>query len=141
MCPSNVLDLMVTCWADDASNRPSSSELVTICTAPEFTNLADVALLTANELATVATIVQVESEFENFNFESSLNKEKYLAGPLLEHPLQCWLSRPDGLCTVLSFNEFGFVENEQIGSLKSSNITALASVCGKVNNSFVIFMG
>jgi hypothetical protein len=60
-----VLDLMITCWSDNAENRPSSSELVTICTAPEFANLSDVAILT-NELATVATIVQVEGKKKEF---------------------------------------------------------------------------
>lgn len=36
---------MVACWAETAEERPSSSQLVEIASAPEFVHLLDIALL------------------------------------------------------------------------------------------------
>lgn len=36
---------MVTCWSENSDLRPNSSQLVGICSAPEFTHLLDVALI------------------------------------------------------------------------------------------------
>lgn len=41
---------MVTCWSENADLRPSSSQLVEICSAPEFTHLLDVAIIQNDEI-------------------------------------------------------------------------------------------
>lgn len=45
MFPSYCLDLMVLCWDNQPKTRPSASQIVSICCAPEFTHLIDVILL------------------------------------------------------------------------------------------------
>lgn len=40
--PSYMLDLMVICWAQSPSDRPSASQIVSIASAPEFTHMQDV---------------------------------------------------------------------------------------------------
>ncbi|WKX90323.1 hypothetical protein Q1695_009287 [Nippostrongylus brasiliensis] len=42
LVPSPVLDVTVHCWAALPDNRPSSSQLVGYCSAPEFTHILDV---------------------------------------------------------------------------------------------------
>ncbi|KHJ98123.1 kinase domain protein [Oesophagostomum dentatum] len=42
LVPSPMLDLAVHCWAALPDNRPSSSQLVGYCSAPEFTHILDV---------------------------------------------------------------------------------------------------
>ncbi len=44
-CPTYVLDLMVTCWAQQPRARPSASQVVSVASAPEFARLVDVASL------------------------------------------------------------------------------------------------
>ncbi|KAL3092466.1 hypothetical protein niasHS_007675 [Heterodera schachtii] len=46
---TNMLDLMIACWEERAERRPNSSQLVEICSAPEFSHLLDVALLREDE--------------------------------------------------------------------------------------------
>lgn len=64
LTPSNVLDLMVDCWAEDADNRPSSSQLVGICSAPEYTHLLDVALVPNDLQLDAATAVLPDSALD-----------------------------------------------------------------------------
>lgn len=115
LCPSNALDLMVSCWAEDAAERPSSSELVAITSAPEFTHMSDVALLRDEELPAVAAVVSVPADSEAGGRDS-------------EPTSQCWVTRPDGACTVLSFNQHGWLESEVLGPLRSAQVTAVAQV-------------
>lgn len=42
LVPSPMLDLAIHCWATLPDNRPSSSQLVGYCSAPEFTHMLDV---------------------------------------------------------------------------------------------------
>uniref|UniRef100_A0A0K0DLQ1 non-specific serine/threonine protein kinase n=1 Tax=Angiostrongylus cantonensis TaxID=6313 RepID=A0A0K0DLQ1_ANGCA len=42
LIPSPILDLVVHCWDSLPDNRPSSSQLVGYCSAPEFTHILDV---------------------------------------------------------------------------------------------------
>ncbi|KAI6181608.1 Non-specific serine/threonine protein kinase [Aphelenchoides besseyi] len=111
LCPTNVLDLMVACWSENAANRPSSSELVTITSAPEFTNLSDVAVLSGGEMSQVAAVIVGNND----ELSSQLSP-------------QCWLSRADGTFTVLNFNQFGFIDAETVGPLKTSQWTAIAEI-------------
>ncbi|KAK6022590.1 hypothetical protein OSTOST_11696 [Ostertagia ostertagi] len=42
LVPSPMLDLVIHCWATLPDDRPSSSQLVGYCSAPEFTHILDV---------------------------------------------------------------------------------------------------
>ncbi|EYB82696.1 hypothetical protein Y032_0353g3295 [Ancylostoma ceylanicum] len=42
LVPSPMLDLAIHCWAASPDSRPSSSQLVGYCSAPEFTHILDV---------------------------------------------------------------------------------------------------
>ncbi|XP_043282367.1 leucine-rich repeat serine/threonine-protein kinase 1 isoform X2 [Venturia canescens] len=53
--PSYVLDLMVICWAQNPKDRPTASQIVSIASAPEFTHLVDVTLLTERTHVTAIT--------------------------------------------------------------------------------------
>uniref|UniRef100_A0A0K0E7L1 non-specific serine/threonine protein kinase n=1 Tax=Strongyloides stercoralis TaxID=6248 RepID=A0A0K0E7L1_STRER len=48
--PNNFLDLMITCWSKNPSDRPSLSEIVSITTAPEFRLLLDVVMIPETHL-------------------------------------------------------------------------------------------
>ena len=39
--PTNILDLMILYWSQQSEDRPSSSQLVSIATAPEFAHCLD----------------------------------------------------------------------------------------------------
>jgi len=46
--PSYFIDLMTLCWSQQPKDRPSISQIVSIASAPEFTNLLDVISLNEN---------------------------------------------------------------------------------------------
>ncbi|KAG7189414.1 hypothetical protein KM043_017118 [Ampulex compressa] len=64
--PCYALDLMVICWAQNPKNRPTASQIVSIASAPEFTHLIDVTLLTERTQVTAITITNRTLE-ENIN--------------------------------------------------------------------------
>ncbi|XP_057330472.1 leucine-rich repeat serine/threonine-protein kinase 1 [Microplitis mediator] len=53
--PCYLLDLMVICWAQNPKDRPTASQIVSIASAPEFTHLIDVTLLTERTHVTAIT--------------------------------------------------------------------------------------
>lgn len=54
--PCYALDLMVICWAQNPKDRPTASQIVSIASAPEFTHLIDVTLLTERtQVTAIAT--------------------------------------------------------------------------------------
>ncbi|XP_017885653.1 leucine-rich repeat serine/threonine-protein kinase 1 [Ceratina calcarata] len=55
--PCYALDLMVICWAQNPKDRPTASQIVSIASAPEFTHLIDVVLLTERTQVTATTII------------------------------------------------------------------------------------
>ena len=42
MYPMNIMDLICACWSQRAKERPTTSQIVSIATAPEFTHLIDI---------------------------------------------------------------------------------------------------
>lgn len=54
--PCYALDLMVICWAQNPKDRPTASQIVSIASAPEFTHLIDVTLLTERTQVTAITM-------------------------------------------------------------------------------------
>ncbi|KOC64475.1 Leucine-rich repeat serine/threonine-protein kinase 1 [Habropoda laboriosa] len=54
--PCYALDLMVICWAQNPKDRPTASQIVSIASAPEFTHLIDVILLTERTQVTATTM-------------------------------------------------------------------------------------
>ncbi|XP_058798844.1 leucine-rich repeat serine/threonine-protein kinase 1 [Phymastichus coffea] len=55
--PCYALDLMVICWAQNPKDRPAASQIVSIASAPEFTHLVDVTLLTERTQVTAITMM------------------------------------------------------------------------------------
>lgn len=55
--PCYALDLMVICWAQNPKDRPTASQIVSIASAPEFTHLIDVTLLTERTQVTAITMI------------------------------------------------------------------------------------
>ncbi|KAI4476963.1 hypothetical protein M0804_013143 [Polistes exclamans] len=64
--PCYALDLMVICWAQNPKDRPTASQIVSIASAPEFTHLIDVILLTERTQVTAVTMTNTIAE-ENIN--------------------------------------------------------------------------
>ncbi|KOX77506.1 Leucine-rich repeat serine/threonine-protein kinase 1 [Melipona quadrifasciata] len=64
--PCYALDLMVICWAQNPKDRPTASQIVSIASAPEFTHLIDVILLTERTQVTAITMTNRTIE-ENLN--------------------------------------------------------------------------
>lgn len=88
--PSYMLDLMVICWAQSPSDRPSASQIVSIASAPEFTHMQDV--ISLNHVSPIISslaisLSQVMALGENSNSdrgsesqnESEYNGEVWLA--------------------------------------------------------------
>ncbi|KZC04554.1 Leucine-rich repeat serine/threonine-protein kinase 1 [Dufourea novaeangliae] len=64
--PCYALDLMVICWAQNPKDRPTASQIVSIASAPEFTHLVDVMMLTERTQVTAITMTSRTIE-ENMN--------------------------------------------------------------------------
>uniref|UniRef100_A0A914EQ15 Protein kinase domain-containing protein n=1 Tax=Acrobeloides nanus TaxID=290746 RepID=A0A914EQ15_9BILA len=111
--PSNVLDLIVTCWAESAEERPSSSQLIEITSAPEFIHLLDVALLNTEIHPEISVIGMQEPELEMDSSDPGIN-------------YQCLLPRSDNAVELFSFNQFGWIDSKIIRPVKhTKKITAL----------------
>lgn len=71
--PCYALDLMVICWEQNPKNRPTASQIVSIASAPEFTHLIDVTLLTERTQVTAVTVT-------NCGADESLNGDEVWFG-------------------------------------------------------------
>lgn len=93
--PCYVLDLMVICWAQNPKDRPTASQIVSIASAPEFTHLIDVTLLTerTHVTAITATIRQLE---DNLNGH------------------EIWLGHNNGEVDMLLGTEKGWLQHVRI---------------------------
>ncbi|KAH7717085.1 LRK-1 protein [Aphelenchoides avenae] len=95
LMPSNVLDLMVVCWSEDAENRPSSSQLVCICSAPEYTHLLDVAILPDKFTFSAAAAVLPGSDEE-------------------ADAAQLWMCAEDGSLITMTCSTLGWVDKKVV---------------------------
>ncbi|CAG9533559.1 unnamed protein product [Cercopithifilaria johnstoni] len=114
--PCNVLDVMVVCWAAQPVDRPSASQIVSMTTAPEFTHLLDVISLNDPDSAVNASIsfptlddVEVGSTIED-NVEGEV-----------------WMSRSDGSVTVVSCNQYGWLDSKSI--IMNTDRTVILAMC------------
>uniref|UniRef100_A0A915PJA2 non-specific serine/threonine protein kinase n=1 Tax=Setaria digitata TaxID=48799 RepID=A0A915PJA2_9BILA len=114
--PCNVLDVMVVCWAAQPVDRPSASQIVSMTTAPEFTHLLDVISLndpdsTVNASISFPTVDDVElgSTIED-NVEGEV-----------------WMSRSDGSVTVVSCNQYGWLDSKSI--IMNTDRTVILAMC------------
>ncbi|XP_072749395.1 leucine-rich repeat serine/threonine-protein kinase 1 [Anoplolepis gracilipes] len=73
--PCYALDLMVICWAQNPKDRPTASQIVSIASAPEFTHLIDVTLLTERTQVTAVTITNRAGNSSNSDTDSLNNDE------------------------------------------------------------------
>ncbi|KMQ95071.1 leucine-rich repeat serine threonine-protein kinase 1-like protein [Lasius niger] len=68
--PCYALDLMVICWAQNPKDRPTASQIVSIASAPEFTHLIDVTLLTERTQVTAVTMTNRAGNSSNSEADS-----------------------------------------------------------------------
>ncbi|CAB3410737.1 unnamed protein product [Caenorhabditis bovis] len=96
LLPTPMLDLLVHCWSARPEGRPSSSQLVGFCAAPEFTHLLDVVELSEALPPSQMLAVPIFDDIDDpDDFEAQL-----------------WLSGKE--MTVLGCTQYGFVENRSI---------------------------
>ncbi|CAB4057710.1 unnamed protein product [Lepeophtheirus salmonis] len=86
--PTNILDLMISCWSQQPRHRPSTSQLVSIISAPEFINLIDV--ISIGTTSTSAQIVTPRKEVwlsidSAFDQHSSLNLLEFSHEKWIQH--------------------------------------------------------
>ncbi|KHJ44662.1 kinase domain protein [Trichuris suis] len=116
--PSNFLDVMVKCWSQRSSDRPSSSQLVSLTTAPEFSHLLDVVSLEDPD----ASVAAGDAFFlEDYSTEDNSVMETEL-----------WVSRADGRISILSSDSHGWFEYKSVNVNEDSIITAMCLVGDQV---------
>ncbi len=130
--PCNVLDLMVVSWSAKPQHRPTSSQLVSVTTAPEFTHLLDVVSLpdaealvlgaeaflgrpcSASHAWSNSTLYALLRSVDGAPVSAaSTRDENTIAEDLAEvgpFEAELWLSRSDGQLTVLGCSEFGWLD-------------------------------
>uniref|UniRef100_A0A915IK65 LRRK2 beta-propeller domain-containing protein n=1 Tax=Romanomermis culicivorax TaxID=13658 RepID=A0A915IK65_ROMCU len=117
--PSNIIDLMIVCWSQHSADRPSSSQLVSITTAPEFAHMLDVVSLNSSDAAIVAGEAFMIDDFVTCDDSSSMGNQ--LDG-------ETWLSRADGLVSILSCNQNGWLDYKNVVLNEESFVTSLCLV-------------
>ncbi|KYN26991.1 Leucine-rich repeat serine/threonine-protein kinase 1, partial [Trachymyrmex cornetzi] len=78
--PCYALDLMVICWAQNPKDRPTASQIVSIASAPEFTHLIDVTLLTERTQVTAVTMTNHCGNGGSNDATESLNSDEIWFG-------------------------------------------------------------
>ncbi|KRZ25882.1 Leucine-rich repeat serine/threonine-protein kinase 1 [Trichinella pseudospiralis] len=112
--PCNFLDLMIKCWSQQPSERPSSSQLVSLTAAPEFSHLLDVVSLNEPEV-----YFTVGEAFINDSFP--VDENMALEGEI-------WICRTDGQVSILSSDGGSWFEYKNIIIDKGTFVTALCLV-------------
>ncbi|KRX71778.1 Leucine-rich repeat serine/threonine-protein kinase 1 [Trichinella sp. T6] len=114
--PCNFLDLMIKCWSQQPSERPSSSQLVSLTAAPEFSHLLDVVSLNDPEV-----YFTVGEAFINDNFPVADENNTALEGEI-------WICRTDGQVSILSSDGGSWFEYKNITIDKDTFVAALCLV-------------
>ncbi|KJH53343.1 kinase domain protein [Dictyocaulus viviparus] len=96
LIPSPILDLVVHCWASLPANRPSSSQIVGYCSAPEFTHLLDICEL--EEISPPSSVLSYHTGDE--------------MGDPDDFEAQLWLCGSN--VTVMSCTQFGWLDQKVI---------------------------
>uniref|UniRef100_A0A914YRE1 Protein kinase domain-containing protein n=1 Tax=Panagrolaimus superbus TaxID=310955 RepID=A0A914YRE1_9BILA len=117
LIPSNVLDLMVTCWSEDSDLRPTAAQLVSLTTAPEFGHLLDVSLLDEHTKAKLGTLVSLPPE--------SLSSATVSSGG---NNSNCWLQKDDSEWIILSCSPYGWLECRTL-ALSHRPRTTITAIC------------
>ena len=107
--PSYMLDLMVACWSQFPNNRPATSQIVSITSAPEFVHLLDVTSIVDIYPSISATMVQNRSE----------------------NCFELVFSRLGNQTDILLCNEHSWQDYRTMTTLKSITITSICNVLEK----------
>ena len=83
--PNYFIDLMTICWSQQSNDRPSSSQIVSIISAPEFNHLLDTVSLEEN-YSLLTCCGYEKSTKSQFVLVSEINKQT----ELLQANGQCW---------------------------------------------------
>ncbi|CEF64626.1 Leucine-rich repeat kinase [Strongyloides ratti] len=144
--PNNFLDLMITCWSTNPSDRPSLSEIVSITTAPEFRLLLDVVMISETHLEmysngisflhTVTSSNNIDQSFEELvgsfwmtvDFKNILST-KYNATGFMECKSLIIKEEKIRITAMLHFENYVLVadSNEYIKIYSEENFIELAS--------------
>uniref|UniRef100_A0A8R1XUT2 non-specific serine/threonine protein kinase n=1 Tax=Onchocerca volvulus TaxID=6282 RepID=A0A8R1XUT2_ONCVO len=119
--PCNVLDVMVVCWAAQPMDRPSASQIVSMTTAPEFTHLLDV--ISLNDPDSVVNASISFPTLDDVELDSFI--EDGVEGEI-------WMSRSDGSVTVVSCNQYGWLDSKSI--IMNTDRTVILAMCVVNNN-------
>ncbi|XP_076373717.1 leucine-rich repeat kinase isoform X2 [Tachypleus tridentatus] len=117
--PSYMLDLMTLCWSQQPKDRPSTSHIVSIATAPEFLHLMDVISLHDNLAVLGAGALPLYSCGEGG--EKSLDVESW----------EVWLSRQGKQLDLLKCNYHGW-QNHKTIMTEQATITSMCIVENRV---------
>ncbi|XP_043263337.1 leucine-rich repeat serine/threonine-protein kinase 1 [Colletes gigas] len=93
--PCYALDLMVICWAQNPKDRPTASQIVSIASAPEFTHLIDVIMLTERTQVTAITMT-------NRTIEEDINGD------------EIWFGHNNGEVDMLLGTQKGWLQHVRI---------------------------
>uniref|UniRef100_A0A147BMZ4 non-specific serine/threonine protein kinase n=1 Tax=Ixodes ricinus TaxID=34613 RepID=A0A147BMZ4_IXORI len=107
--PGYLLDLMVSCWAQQPRDRPSASQIVSIATAPEFTHLLDVVSLEKSESVLCAGVACLPSAQEQ------------------EMSCELWLARMGRHIDLLSCSSTGWADLKTL-PIEDVTVTCLCVV-------------
>uniref|UniRef100_A0AC35F4B2 Non-specific serine/threonine protein kinase n=1 Tax=Panagrolaimus sp. PS1159 TaxID=55785 RepID=A0AC35F4B2_9BILA len=118
LIPSNVLDLMVTCWSEDPDLRPTAAQLVSLTTAPEFGHLLDVSLLDEHTKAKMGTLVSLPPESLSTTASSNSGGNNS----------NCWLQKDDSEWIILSCSPYGWLECRTLALSQRRKITAICAI-------------
>uniref|UniRef100_A0AC35THI1 Non-specific serine/threonine protein kinase n=1 Tax=Rhabditophanes sp. KR3021 TaxID=114890 RepID=A0AC35THI1_9BILA len=123
--PSNYLDLMVTCWNHSSEDRPTSSEIVSIATAPEFRFILDV-------------VVIPETSLEIFTNSISFLKTEQTSTASYDNIIDemfgnIWINSSNSSIYSIKYNATGFLECKNFALIKTSaKVTSMCHILGAV---------
>ena len=115
LVPSNILDLMVSCWSEDSESRPTASQIVAMTSAPEFCQILDVVLI-ENDISTeVGSLVSLPPESISTN-SNNLNNSHF------------WLKKYKDSMRIFSCSPFGWLESKEFKLKNFSEITSIVAI-------------
>jgi serine/threonine protein kinase len=117
--PSNILDLMVLCWADQPKERPTASQIVSMISAPEFVHQLDTLRLKSSK-AVINSCVLVA---KHSTLKSGSHEDKIW---------ETWLSRLGKQTDVLVSNKFNWIEYKSMKALDAFTITSMTVVTDEI---------
>ena len=116
--PSNILDLMVLCWAEQPKERPTASQIVSMISAPEFVHQLDTLRLKSSKSVINGCVL--------------VARHSLLKSGSHDKVWETWLSRLGKQTDVLVSNKFNWIEYKTLKALETFTITCMTVVADEV---------